>query len=245
MDKKNLFSNLNRIILLCFIVIICFAVMSCSSFRNDWIIEDPKYYTGEQIEEVFHSNEAMFTEVAKIVRERNAFVERIREEGDGDARVMWKTDSQYFNEEQWQKITDFFQEIKPLDIMRYQAVSFGYTEGIEINFPQNNEGKSVSLYYIDLRNLDNEIATARLQLGFYDVFKRIGEHWWLGARLDDDYSNDLNMDNSHYEDGEWRRKEEAQVQGPSRQDLSNDSSIFTIIQWIDICLRIFWSNVGI
>lgn len=119
----------------------------------------------------------LFTEDAKIVLNCGEFYKKIKEEGDRDARVISKSDRQYFTEEEWDKIITFFQKIKPLDIMKYQNVS---TNGIRIDFPMNDEEKHVDLYYIDLSDLDDEIEDARSQLSGYDAFRRIGEHWWLG-----------------------------------------------------------------
>lgn len=205
MDKVKASGRFKKAALLALIAIIAFACLRCGFRWND-SISDAQFYTSEELEEAFHRNEAQFTEVAKIVLESEGFAEKVEYGNEARARVMFKTDSQYFTEEEWQKITDFFQEIKPLDIGRYEAVKFGYTKGIAIHFPQNKEGKSVSLYYIDLRNLDDEIATARYQIGSYDVFKRIGEHWWLGAILDDNYLNGLNYSYSYYENGEFHNK---------------------------------------
>ena len=200
MDKNKLPGRLKAAAVLLLIAAAAIGCLGCNAW-DDGRISVGQYYTGEQIEEVFSSNEERFTEIAKIVQDCEAFNDRMKEEGDGDARLISKTDSQYFTEEQWRKITDFFQEIKPVDITKYNAVMYGDTRGesyvIGFHFAQNRKEQDVALYYIDL---PDEIGDAGYRARVYDTFKKIGEHWWLGEELDGIPLNCFTAD-SYYENG--------------------------------------------
>lgn len=209
MRKNDLFRYFKRAIVLSLTIFVAIICMNCNA-REDYFISDSwQYYTGQQIEEIFRKNEAQFTEVAKIVQENDAIKENMEKEDMAYARIMTRSDQQYFTDAEWQTITDFFKEVKPMEIEKYDAVKYGYGQGEEsiigILFPQNNEGEAVTLYYIDM---PNDIETSFNYAQYYDIFKKIAEHWWLGEELDGIPFNTFSLDNSYYENGEWHYKKD-------------------------------------
>lgn len=212
MRKNCLFVYFKRIPVVILTGVIAIACMSCSLLEWEYrSISDSQYYTGEQIEEIFYANEEEFDEVAKIVQENDAVQKSIDESDVSYARIMSNGDEKYFTDEEWSKILAFFENVKPMEIDKYDTEKRGYgQEGdsiIAIYFPKNNKGKSVALYYI---NMPDEIEVSMFRAQNYDAFKRIGEHWWLGEELDGNPLNDISSAYSYYEDGEWHIDKEAQ-----------------------------------
>ena len=165
---------MKRIVTLILIVCFVFVCISCGTKEEHFINENIKYYSAEELEDVFLSNEEQFSEMAKIMLDNDDFyMEKEARDGDGDARVIANQDKQYFSEEEWEKIEEFFKNIAPLDVTRYQGFIIGF------HFPMNDEGYTSTLYYFSH-------GTYMLEFDYHeshaDSFKEIKEKWWIGEK---------------------------------------------------------------
>lgn len=163
--KYSLFKRIKKVFITCLVITIAAMLTGCV-----FIIDDSQYYTGEELKELFQDKKESFEEITKILLGSDAFLEKMREEGDDDAMIYTKSDHKYFTNEEWEKIKRFFQDIRPTGITRDRdgVISF--------NFPQNAEGRNASLHYF---NRDSDRAFRRYK-SLNDSFEQIDEKWWLG-----------------------------------------------------------------
>jgi hypothetical protein len=204
MGKNKVSERFKKAVGLALVIASAFVYNSCGFWEDDRIQSDAEYYTGEELEEEFYNNEALFTEVAEIVLGSGEVTGLMMNSDRCRARITYNAQSKYFTEDEWSKITTFFEVVKPAEIERYGSQNYGFPV-IEILFPQHLEpgqcfGQRTALYYIPS---ENDISISENIIYLYDTFKKIGGHWWMGEELDCDPCSTFKIDHSYYENGAW------------------------------------------
>ncbi len=210
--KKNKIS-FNKILLVVVAILLSVAMLSgCSivpivmgslaiSDANDSSDEERKNYTKDSLEKYFYDNQEDFVEVVKILSENEAVAAFI-EQREYDKYLLMHSglDSkkEYFTEEEWGKLTAFFEKSGFGSLTYYQS---GLTK---FNTYLGNIGDydNFEVCYIpDSFGEGKRSVTSRL--GYNDTYELLTEDWWLGA-ADNNYSNDIKIGyGAYYQNGEW------------------------------------------
>ena len=165
-------SKSRKIVIFMLISLTVFICISCGTNEEHMINKNTKYYSVDELKEVFFNNNEGFSEMVQILLDNDDFYkEKEARDGDGDARLIAAQDSKYFTDEEWEKIKKFFQDIQPLDITRYGGSAIGF------NFPMNDEAWTTTLYYFVNGSNSYEF---NYHESHYDIFEEIKNEWWIG-----------------------------------------------------------------
>ena len=149
--------------------------------RIDW---DSNSYTRDELETIYNENKEAFRAVAEIVKENEAFREKINEVGDVEGPICYPHQSKYFTEQEWSEITSLYTKVKPYMIMRSFSGNFNV---VYFNFaPRKEDGKKISnsLYYLPS---EAELAHCRTDRQSYGgTLYPIDDGWYICEQIQDD-----------------------------------------------------------
>ena len=126
MRKNKVSERFQKAVGLVLIIASVFVYNSCGFWKADLIQSGAEYYTGEELEKAFYNNEALFNEVAGIVLDSDEVTQLMMNSDRRRARITYNTPNKYFTEDEWSKITTFFEVVKPFEIERYGSQNYGF-----------------------------------------------------------------------------------------------------------------------
>lgn len=162
-------NKLANVILIFFLVFLC---ISCGTNEEHLIHKNSKYYSVDELKEVFLNNKEEFSEMVVILLDNDDFYKEMEaRDGDGDARLVAVQDNKYFADEEWKNIKKFFLDIQPVDITRYGDSAIGF------HFPMNDDGWTTTLFYFVDGSNSYEFGYHQ---SHYGIFEEIENEWWIG-----------------------------------------------------------------
>ena len=166
----------NKSIAVLILMIVLF-VTGCDSFRSDivWLCEDPPKYTKEEVKELFLNNREDFEEMVDIIFDNEQLLEHIREVGGGEGPVYSTAQKEYFTEEEWAAICNFYDEYKPYSIERTIAVRGG---AVTFYFHET-QFSSKEIHYIH-KSDEGEQYCKRY---WFETYEQLDENWWIVTGL--------------------------------------------------------------
>ena len=116
--KKNK-TILRTVISIVFVVLLIIPLF-CLWANSPFIIpgHTVEWYSKEDLIQLCYENYDELNKVAESILDSKAFLEQIRGEDDGDEYIMFKSDSQFFAESEWENIVHVFKTIRPYSIDR-------------------------------------------------------------------------------------------------------------------------------
>jgi hypothetical protein len=132
----------------------------------------PKVYTHDEALNMFNDNRKESDEIAKILLSNDSFWQNVKDKETGTVADIYFIDSQvkqYFSQEEWNKISKFFNNTRPYEISRTgdSVIAFDYRT--------SDNTQNISFYYF------GKAETDRTYYGqLYLHFDQIDDHWYVG-----------------------------------------------------------------
>lgn len=158
------------IVFLCIILVvlavyqlICWWINAPYIIPSNSLVSHTKY----ELIDLYYENKDELNKTAESILKSNSFLEKIKSGDDEDEYIMFKSDSQYFSESDWETIVDVFETLRPYSIDRslrdgYDVVYLVFAERTEDGVRRSN-----NLYYIkDLEAVkcyENNIWVGKLE----------------------------------------------------------------------------------
>gem|GEM_PF-2762926 len=128
----------------------------------------PVRYTAEELTSLFFERQDGFQEISQIILDNELHGKP------GKFRFVYSVGDypkQFFKNEEWEKISQFFDDIRPYEVMRYTKNVLGF------HFAGSKDGGVDNLYYF--RDGKTDLA---YHSGKYHKFTEIAPFWYLGER---------------------------------------------------------------
>lgn len=163
------------------LIIVCF--LGCKK-SNGWrLVSDSRFYTKEQLTDLYFENQELFAEVANAVLTSDNLKAYIFDSHDGDFGIYTFRDKRFFSDDEWEKILVFSNKVKYYMIMRdieFDAEGVVHSDKVHFDFPAQRIGdnyrKYVSLYYFSSQEIAETYIEDSVRSSEYS---KVEPNWWI------------------------------------------------------------------
>ena len=138
---------------------------------NSRINKNETAYTREEMLGLFSANREQFEELAKLIQTDEDFYTK-KQATFRDVNLKQNSDSDFFTEEEWGKITIFFFNYQPMDIKCLDENT------VVFRFPSAKDKSACNLVY----TANGLTETLTKFQGSTDIVEKINDNWWLVIR---------------------------------------------------------------
>ena len=136
------------------------------------ITDMEKPYTREELLDLYSANNEQFERIAEALRKNEDFYTQ-KQSTEGEVRLAYNSDSEFFSEEEWAYIKSFFQNVQPMDIKCLEDAVIAF------RFAKGEDGFANTLLYVGDGKAEKHFDSYKTDL---DAVEKINDQWWLVMR---------------------------------------------------------------